>query len=288
MDQGTVSSRARGRGRRDHHSLQDGDRRAAAKRLRRRAARQVQQDAVGRLPHPRSVHRAHRVQAQPEGAALDIPEQICITKDNVQVGIDGVLYLQVLDPARASYGIADYHFAISQLAQTTLRSEIGKIDLDRTFEERATINSNVVQRARQGLRAVGREGAALRDQEHQSAARRAPSDGEADARGAGEARRDLDVRRRARRQDQPGRGREAARHQGVRSQPAAADQRGGRRGRGDPRRRDGDGRRLAARRRGRQRRRRPRGDAAAHRRGVRAAVRQPREAAPTRSWCRRT
>ena len=77
--------------------------------------------------------------------ALDIAEQICITKDNVQVGIDGVLYLQVLDPARASYGIANYHFAISQLAQTTLRSEIGKIDLDRTFEERATINSNVVR-----------------------------------------------------------------------------------------------------------------------------------------------
>jgi regulator of protease activity HflC (stomatin/prohibitin superfamily) len=76
--------------------------------------------------------------------ALDIPEQICITKDNVQVGIDGVLYLQVLDAARASYGISNYHFAISQLAQTTLRSEIGKIDLDRTFEERSTINSNVV------------------------------------------------------------------------------------------------------------------------------------------------
>jgi regulator of protease activity HflC (stomatin/prohibitin superfamily) len=76
--------------------------------------------------------------------AVDIPEQICITKDNVQVGIDGVLYLQVLDAARASYGIADYLFAISQLAQTTLRSEIGKIDLDRTFEERAAINANVV------------------------------------------------------------------------------------------------------------------------------------------------
>src|SRR5690606_516031 len=76
--------------------------------------------------------------------ALDIPEQVCITKDNVQVGIDGVLYLQVLDPARASYGISDYIFAISQLAQTTLRSEIGKIDLDRTFEERASINANVV------------------------------------------------------------------------------------------------------------------------------------------------
>ncbi len=76
--------------------------------------------------------------------AIDIAEQICITKDNVQVGVDGVLYLQVLDPGRASYGIGDYYFAISQLAQTTLRSEIGKIDLDRTFEERGTINSNVV------------------------------------------------------------------------------------------------------------------------------------------------
>jgi len=76
--------------------------------------------------------------------AFDIPEQICITNDNVQVGVDGVLYLQVLDPERASYGITDYGFAISQLAQTTLRSEIGRIALDRTFEERAMINSNVV------------------------------------------------------------------------------------------------------------------------------------------------
>jgi len=62
----------------------------------------------------------------------------------VQVGVDGVLYMQVLDPARASYGIGNYMFAISQLAQTTLRSEIGKIALDRTFEERGAINSNVV------------------------------------------------------------------------------------------------------------------------------------------------
>lgn len=76
--------------------------------------------------------------------AADIPEQICITKDNVQVGVDGVLYLQVLDPSRASYGIGNYMFAISQLAQTTLRSEIGKIVLDRTFEERGLINANVV------------------------------------------------------------------------------------------------------------------------------------------------
>lgn len=76
--------------------------------------------------------------------AIDIPEQICITRDNVQVGVDGVLYLQVLDPKRASYGITDFVFAISQLAQTTLRSEIGKIDLDRTFEERSVINTNIV------------------------------------------------------------------------------------------------------------------------------------------------
>ncbi|MCB7130432.1 MAG: paraslipin, partial [Candidatus Brocadiales bacterium] len=76
--------------------------------------------------------------------ATDIAEQICITNDNVQVGVDGVLYMQILDAGRASYGIGDYMFAISQLAQTTLRSEIGKIDLDRTFEERGTINSNVV------------------------------------------------------------------------------------------------------------------------------------------------
>jgi regulator of protease activity HflC (stomatin/prohibitin superfamily) len=76
--------------------------------------------------------------------AIDIQEQICITRDNVQVGVDGVLYLQILDPQRASYGITDYVFAISQLAQTTLRSEIGKIDLDRTFEERTVINTNIV------------------------------------------------------------------------------------------------------------------------------------------------
>jgi regulator of protease activity HflC (stomatin/prohibitin superfamily) len=92
------------------------------------------------VPFLERVSYRHSLKEQ----AIDIPEQICITKDNVQVGIDGVLYLQVLDAARASYGIADYLFAISQLAQTTLRSEIGKIDLDRTFEERAVINGNIV------------------------------------------------------------------------------------------------------------------------------------------------
>lgn len=77
-------------------------------------------------------------------SAFDIPEQICITSDNVQVGVDGVLYLKVLDAKRASYGIGNYLFAITQLAQTTLRSEIGKIELDKTFEERAHINTQVV------------------------------------------------------------------------------------------------------------------------------------------------
>ena len=76
--------------------------------------------------------------------AQDIDEQICITRDNVQVGVDGVLYLKVMDAQRASYGVANYLFAITQLAQTTLRSEIGKIDLDRTFEERTVINIAVV------------------------------------------------------------------------------------------------------------------------------------------------
>ena len=92
------------------------------------------------LPFIERIAYKHNLKEQ----AVDIPEQVCITKDNVQVGVDGVLYLQVLDARLASYGITNYQFAIIQLAQTTLRSEIGKIDLDRTFEERATINAHVV------------------------------------------------------------------------------------------------------------------------------------------------
>jgi regulator of protease activity HflC (stomatin/prohibitin superfamily) len=77
-------------------------------------------------------------------SAYDIPEQVCITRDNVQVHVDGVLYLKVINPERAVYGVTDYLFSIAQLAQTTLRSEMGKIDLDKTFEERTHINTAVV------------------------------------------------------------------------------------------------------------------------------------------------
>jgi regulator of protease activity HflC (stomatin/prohibitin superfamily) len=92
------------------------------------------------IPFVERIAYRHSLKEQ----ATDVAEQVCITKDNVQVAVDAVLYMQVLDPHLASYGITNYGFAISQLAQTTLRSEIGKIELDRTFEARGTINANVV------------------------------------------------------------------------------------------------------------------------------------------------
>ena len=76
--------------------------------------------------------------------ALDVPSQVCITRDNTQLQVDGILYFQVTDPMRASYGSSNYIMAITQLAQTTLRSVIGKLELDKTFEERDTINHSVV------------------------------------------------------------------------------------------------------------------------------------------------
>ncbi|MFA4839211.1 MAG: stomatin-like protein [Candidatus Neomarinimicrobiota bacterium] len=76
--------------------------------------------------------------------AIDVPSQTCITKDNISVEVDGILYMQNVDPKKASYGINNYQFAATQLAQTTMRSVIGKLDLDKTFEERETINSAIV------------------------------------------------------------------------------------------------------------------------------------------------
>lgn len=76
---------------------------------------------------------------------IDVPPQMCVTKDNIEVGVDGVIYLQVIDPEKASYGIDNYRNASAQLAQTTMRSVIGKMELDKTFEERAKINEAVME-----------------------------------------------------------------------------------------------------------------------------------------------
>ncbi|MHC4265110.1 MAG: SPFH domain-containing protein, partial [Planctomycetota bacterium] len=76
--------------------------------------------------------------------AVDVPPQQCITKDNIAVEVDGILYMQVVDPKKASYGITNYQFASIQLAQTTMRSVMGKLELDKTFEERETVNSAIV------------------------------------------------------------------------------------------------------------------------------------------------
>ena len=77
--------------------------------------------------------------------AVDVPPQMCITRDNIAVEVDGVLYMQVLDPVKASYGIENFLFASTQLSQTTMRSEIGKLELDKTFEERDAINAAIIQ-----------------------------------------------------------------------------------------------------------------------------------------------
>ncbi len=77
--------------------------------------------------------------------AIDVPPQTCITRDNISVEVDGILYLMVMDPAKASYGISNYLFASTQLAQTTMRSEMGKLELDRSFEERTMINTQIVE-----------------------------------------------------------------------------------------------------------------------------------------------
>ena len=92
------------------------------------------------LPFLDRVAYRHTLKEQ----AIDVPPQTCITQDNISVEVDGILYLQVIDAGKASYGINNYQFASTQLAQTTMRSVIGKLELDRTFEERETINSAIV------------------------------------------------------------------------------------------------------------------------------------------------
>ncbi|MDH4053648.1 MAG: paraslipin [Rubrivivax sp.] len=92
------------------------------------------------IPFVERVAYRHSLKEVP----LDVPSQVCITKDNTQLQVDGILYFQVTDPMRASYGSSDYLIAITQLAQTTLRSVVGKMELDKTFEERDMINASVV------------------------------------------------------------------------------------------------------------------------------------------------
>ena len=173
--------------------------------------------------------------------AIDIPAQVCITRDNVQVGVDGILYLKVLNPERASYGISDYIFAISQLAQTTLRSEIGKIDLDQTFEERTNINMQVVTELDKasepwGVKVLRYEIKNITPPHDVLAAMEKQMRAEREKRAV-----ILTSEGAARRRHQQRRRREAAGHQGVGSAQAAADQRGRRPGRGDPGGGDGDG-----------------------------------------------
>jgi regulator of protease activity HflC (stomatin/prohibitin superfamily) len=103
------------------------------------------------IPYIDAVRYRHSIKEQ----VIDIPEQICITSDNVQVAVDGIVYVRVIDAQAASYGIDDYLFGIVQLAQTTLRSEIGKIELDKTFEARAHINANVVAEVDKAAEAWG-------------------------------------------------------------------------------------------------------------------------------------
>ena len=86
---------------------------------------------------------------------LDVPSQVCITRDNTQLQVDGILYFQVTDPMRASYGASNYIVAITQLAQTTLRSIVGKMELDKTFEERDAINASVVNALDEAARTWG-------------------------------------------------------------------------------------------------------------------------------------
>ena len=140
--------------------------------------------------------------------AIDVPQQVCITRDNVQISVDGVLYMQIFDAQRASYGIGDYVFAIAQLAQTTLRSEVGKIDLDRTFEERGDDQLGRGSGGGSRQRPLGGEDSPLRNPRHHPADRRAERHGEADARRAGKARHHPRFGRGSGRADQPRRGRE--------------------------------------------------------------------------------
>ena len=127
-----------------HHPRRQG--RAAAERLGGRTSGQIPHSTLAPglnflVPFIDKVAYKHSLKEIP----LDVPSQVCITRDNTQLQVDGILYFQVTDPMRASYGSSNYIVAVTQLAQTSLRSVIGKLELDKTFEERDIINAQVVQ-----------------------------------------------------------------------------------------------------------------------------------------------
>jgi len=225
---------------------QDRHRGSAAERLRDREPRQVQPYLAGRVSHPDSVRRKGGLPAQPQGNRHRHRGTICITRDNVQVGVDAVLYMQVLDPHLASYGITNFGFAISQLAQTTLRSEIGKIELDRTFEARGQINTNVVSEldkasAAWGVKVLRYEIKNITPPKDVLSAMEKQMRAEREKRAvvlASEGERDAKIN--------AAEGDKQTRDQAIGSQQAATDQRSRRSGAGHSGGRDGDGGRLEA------------------------------------------
>ena len=220
---------------RRHRGGKDRDGGAAAERLRGRTSGQVQPHAAGRLSYPHAVRRADRLPAQPQGDR-DRHRRADLHHPRQRAG--GRRCGAVHAGARSASGLLRHH-------QLRLRHLAARADhaaqrdrQDRTRPHLRGARQHQHQRGQrtgQGLGALGRQGAALRNQEHHAAEGRAVGDGEADARGARKARRRPHLRGRARRQDQRGRGRQAAGDQAVRGQQAAADQRGRGPGAGDPR-----------------------------------------------------
>ena len=225
------------------------------------------------VPFVERVAYRHSLKEQ----ALDVAEQICITRDNVQVGVDAVLYMQVLDPHLASYGITNYNFAIAQLAQTTLRSEIGKIELDRTFEARGIINANVVAELDKasvawGVKVMRYEIKNIAPPKDVLSAMEKQMRAEREKRAvvlASEGERDAKINQAEGDKQRVIKASEANKQQQINEAEGPGSR--------DPGGRDRDRRGAARRRRRPERARRHRGDAAADRRRVCASVRQARE-----------